>query len=1155
MHEPSPRYPVPDRLQVFISSTINECKVEREAARRAIGSLNFQPVQFEREGARAEAPRDFYLRKLHDSHIVIGIYRNSYGWIDEAKGMAISGLEDEYREAKRLGKDLLAYVLKTASDRDARLSDMLNELMASPHVLYFYDEGEDLETRIRDDLTQLVTERVVRSQGHSSGGSTAAGLLESIFRGSPFRIRRAGLLAGLTSATVLSRIVWVTGAAGAGKTALLAEWASERSAAYVNARGLDPRAVLAESAKALGLADEAGLVVPVFDDARTLLLGRWQDGRNWPLVIDDPDDVDAVWAVLSEGLGGSGAGSVIVVARDVDSRLPGHRFEVAGFSEDELAALHLIAGQDVSGITAGQLPLELRRSNRADTLIQRFEALDAPSREVLGYMALSPAPLALEDFCTLLGGSVSSAMELADRFNSLSDLLMENPAGYSFVHDVYREDLAQTLSSRPQLKGLLTERLAKHLASTSRAWAAFALRREEDSANTEQLANRAVREAVFSGSTRHLVDALEYLAAYYRARAERGPLVSVLMSLAEARTTQGRLDEAPHLLGEALSLAREMGDDEAQCDLEILQASLDLRRSASCHALERIRELREAAQVGDRPWEEARLLIEEGTALLGVNEAETAVPIFRKARDIFTRIDDSYGVETATRNLIMALTSIPDGIAESERLRAELSGREAQSPRYRAWLCNLLVPRLRRDKRFAEAEAMAREAIGIGESLGDRYLIAINTLILANVLREAGQTVEAIEAYSTAGRIAQGIGRPDIEGKTSRLLALTENGEAEASSGAARREHAGRAEQYATHAIGLLAGSFGWSEYALALEERGDARKHLNREDDAINDYADAVASFLQAEDEDEAERLLRYLIRLLEERKDSAVVIARAFGKTLDSADAGRSGVWVGALVAALNRCPRSIAPRVLGVLVRSFYPAADGEWWFDCLVRCLLKVDVERSRGAREAIGSLLLLAVLGFGRHRAFTVQQLLVLAGLCIGETDSIVMRHRPGADLTQIIHLGERRILFTVRDEAKRPEATFVALIIGAFLDAFGDELSTILFGNGFTEGVALDVIIFSQVGESPTVSEFIAEGLKDKPVATARIEGEKGAPIVVFARTDAIELLRATPNRGGELEVMLARFLHEVLYATVGASIDDEIYSSKIRDLLMSVLG
>lgn len=75
-----------DRLRVFIGSKTGECATGREAAHAAIRGLYCDPVQLEREGARAEAQRDFYLRKLQDLHIVIGIYRKSCGWIDKARG-------------------------------------------------------------------------------------------------------------------------------------------------------------------------------------------------------------------------------------------------------------------------------------------------------------------------------------------------------------------------------------------------------------------------------------------------------------------------------------------------------------------------------------------------------------------------------------------------------------------------------------------------------------------------------------------------------------------------------------------------------------------------------------------------------------------------------------------------------------------------------------------------------------------------------------------------------------------------------------------------------------------------------------------------------------------------------------------------------------
>src|SRR2546426_598420 len=55
---------VPDKLFVFVSSTIGECAEERRVAREAIESLNHEPFLFEDAGARPYPPRELYLPKL-----------------------------------------------------------------------------------------------------------------------------------------------------------------------------------------------------------------------------------------------------------------------------------------------------------------------------------------------------------------------------------------------------------------------------------------------------------------------------------------------------------------------------------------------------------------------------------------------------------------------------------------------------------------------------------------------------------------------------------------------------------------------------------------------------------------------------------------------------------------------------------------------------------------------------------------------------------------------------------------------------------------------------------------------------------------------------------------------------------------------------------
>jgi hypothetical protein len=95
----------------------------------------------------------------------------------------------------------------------------------------------------------------------------------------------------------------------------------------------------------------------------------------------------------------------------------------------------------------------------------------------------------------------------------------------------------------------------------------------------------------------------------------------------------------------------------------------------------------------------------------------------------------------------------------------------------------------------------------------------------------------------------------------------------------ARHDHASRAEQYASHAIALLADSFLWGEHAIALEERGDAYRLQERHALAMADYANAIWGYLRATDVEEAERLLRYFLPYVQEYGGQTEFIAQAFG------------------------------------------------------------------------------------------------------------------------------------------------------------------------------------------------------------------------------------------------------------------------------------
>ena len=142
------------RLRIFVSSTLSELAPERAAAREAIESLHLTPILFEL-GARPHPPRDLYRAYVQQSHVFVGIYWESYGWM--APGMETSGLEDEYLASEDLPK--LIYVKLPAPNRDEGLRRMLAHIRQDGISYKKFSTAEELRTLVADDLALLLTER------------------------------------------------------------------------------------------------------------------------------------------------------------------------------------------------------------------------------------------------------------------------------------------------------------------------------------------------------------------------------------------------------------------------------------------------------------------------------------------------------------------------------------------------------------------------------------------------------------------------------------------------------------------------------------------------------------------------------------------------------------------------------------------------------------------------------------------------------------------------------------------------------------------------------------------------------------------------------------------------------------------------------------
>src|SRR5215472_9454576 len=149
------------RVRVFISSTLEELAAERAAARRAITRLHLVPVWYE-SGARPHPPRSMYRAYLAQSQVFVGIYWQRYGWV--APGMAISGLEDEYRLAA--GMPMLLYLKRPAPDQEPRLAAMLDGIREAGTVSYrTFGTPRELERLLADDLAVLLSEHFAGEPG------------------------------------------------------------------------------------------------------------------------------------------------------------------------------------------------------------------------------------------------------------------------------------------------------------------------------------------------------------------------------------------------------------------------------------------------------------------------------------------------------------------------------------------------------------------------------------------------------------------------------------------------------------------------------------------------------------------------------------------------------------------------------------------------------------------------------------------------------------------------------------------------------------------------------------------------------------------------------------------------------------------------------
>jgi predicted ATPase len=375
------------RLRVFVSSTLRELEPERRAARGAIERLRLAPVMFEL-GARPHPPRELYRAYLEQSDVFVGIYWQQYGWV--ASGEEVSGLEDEYRLARRKLPKLI-YV-KQPAERDERLDGLMARIRDDDTASYkSFSTVEELAELIEADLSTLLAERFDASRSPTTPSpveDSPAGRLPAPYTDVVGREQDvATLLAWLGEDA--RRLVTLAGPGGIGKSRLaieIARLARERFdrvtfVALEHVRDADD--VLPAIARELGVHESD-------DRPLTDLLGIARAGRRDLIVLDNFEQVIAA-APLVASLLTDLPGATFLVTSRARLRVRGeHVFDVEPLSvPSDPAKASLL---EVLGAPSVQLFRE--RAGAADP---RFDVTVDNAEDVARIcQALEGVPLAIE---------------------------------------------------------------------------------------------------------------------------------------------------------------------------------------------------------------------------------------------------------------------------------------------------------------------------------------------------------------------------------------------------------------------------------------------------------------------------------------------------------------------------------------------------------------------------------------------------------------------------------------------------------------------------------------------------------------------------------------------------------------------------------------
>lgn len=153
--------------QIFVSSTYEDLKMERQEVMAAVVSTGNVPIGMEYFPAGNAAPFDYIKKQIDGADYYVLIVAGKYGSINEETGISYTEMEFDYAITKGvpvavlLHKDiskLSGAQLEIDNPQKKKLLDAFREKVRNGRMVAFGEDEKDLRSQVKDAINSMIVE-------------------------------------------------------------------------------------------------------------------------------------------------------------------------------------------------------------------------------------------------------------------------------------------------------------------------------------------------------------------------------------------------------------------------------------------------------------------------------------------------------------------------------------------------------------------------------------------------------------------------------------------------------------------------------------------------------------------------------------------------------------------------------------------------------------------------------------------------------------------------------------------------------------------------------------------------------------------------------------------------------------------------------------